>query len=315
MDKTDHIKIAFCFDENLTTQVQVTAASLLESAAEGVHFHIYCICTKEAAHIEEPLRRIVAARDGESVLTVKTAVNLYGDAYEVRGISAGTYLRLMLHRLLPEVDRILYADVDILFRDDLLSLWQTDMEDCVLAAVKGAVNLSDKWEWNSDRSYWKYLDGMRGKYINAGVTLLNLERIRSENLEEQWNRWAKEKLYYQDQDILNITCGGAIRYLPPKYNRLAYMEAKDYDRFVREGIFTDRECAEALEHPAVIHYAGDKPWKRYDTNLGYLWWEYVNGNPDLAGLFDEAAARRYHGPTLWERGVRKVKKLVSREKI
>ncbi len=310
------INIAFCFDENIAEQVKVTVASLLDHAVtDEAHYHIYCVCTPKAAYIEESLRQIVRVRDVESSLTMKAVENLYHDAYEVRGISTGTYLRLMLHRLLPEVDRLIYADVDVLFQDHLLEIWQTDMTDCVLAAVKGAVNLSDKWEWNSDRSYWNHLEGMRGRYINAGVTLLNLYEIRSRNLEKAWNEWVKEKLYYQDQDILNITCQGAIRYLPPRYNRLAYLEQKDYDRFVSEAIFTRQECEEAMAHPAILHYAGDKPWKRYDTNLGGIWWDYVDSQPDLKDLFDEEKAKKYHGPSLFERGVRKMKKLISREKL
>lgn len=311
-----YINIAFCFDEKIAEQVRVAVASLLDcTMTDDVHYHIYCICTEEAAYIETPLAQMIEVRDRESTLTVKAVENLYQGAYEVRGISAGTYLRLMLHRILPDVDKVLYTDVDVLFRDSLADLWQTNLEDYVLAAVKGAVNLADKWEWNSSRPYWKYLERMRGRYINAGVTLLNLAKIRESNLEEQWNAWAKEKLYYQDQDILNITCQNAIWYLPPKYNFLAYMDQSEYDTLVREGIFTAEECRDALEHPAIIHYAGDKPWKRYDTNLGYLWWDYVNSQPDLAGLFDEKKARKYHGPTFCERVVRKLKKLFSKEKL
>lgn len=312
----ERIRIAFCFDEKIAEQVQVTVASLLDaSRADGVHYHIYCVCTGKAAYLETALERIVKARDADSALTVQAVENLYQDAYEVRGISAGTYLRLMLHRLLPDVDRLLYTDVDVLFLHSPASLWRTDMNGCVLAAVKGAVNLADKWAWNSDRPYWGRLAGMKGRYINAGVTLMDLAQIRNRNLEEQWNVWAKERLYYQDQDILNLTCQDAICYLPPKYNRLAYMNGQDYAGFVREGIFTEQECREALEDPAIIHYAGDKPWKRYDTNLGSLWWDYVNSQSDLRGLFDEGKARRYHGPTVSERVVRKLKKLVSREKL
>ena len=44
---------------------------------------------------------------------MRVADNPYADSYQVRGISAGTYLRLELHRLLPEVDKIMYTDVDI----------------------------------------------------------------------------------------------------------------------------------------------------------------------------------------------------------
>ena len=310
------MNIAFCFDRKIAEQVQVALASLLDCAADGdEEYHIYCVCTKEAAYIEPKLGRIIAGAGKRAVLTMRAVENPYQDAYEVRGVSAGTYLRLALHRILPEIDKILYTDVDVLFVDSPEEIWRTPMEGYVLAAVKGAVNFSDKWEWNSDRPYWKALESMKGRYINAGVTLLNLAEIRRRNLEEQWRRWTKEKLYYQDQDILNLTCQDAIRYLSPRYNRLANMKEEDYDRFVSEGILTQAECREALDKPAIIHYAGDKPWKYYDANLGYLWWDCVNSHPELTGMFDEERARKYHGPTLWERGVRKIKKLVSKEKI
>lgn len=304
------INLAFCFDQNLIRQVQVAAASLLDHRGMA-HYHIYCVCNEEASVVEQKLRQIIEARDPESVLTMKVTDNPYQDAYEVRGISTGTYLRLELPGLLPEVDRILYTDVDILFQGSLEELWQTPMEGMVLAAVRGGANLSDQWERNSRRSYWHHLLKMKGNYINAGVTLMNLTEIRGRNLEEQWRQWTKEKLYYQDQDILNITCQGAIVYLPLKYNMLAYMTEEDYEKCIKEGVHPPEQCEEARRRPVIIHYAGDKPWKRYDTNLGDLWWNYVNGQPEFAGLFDETAARRYHGPSLWERGLRKVKKLID----
>lgn len=306
------INIAFCFDHNLIRQVQVVVASLLDHTRdERTHYHIYCICTKEASPVEEKLRRIIESRDRKSELTMKALDNPFRNAYEVRGISTGTYLRLGLPGLLPDVDRILYTDVDILFRDSLAELWQTPMEGKFLAAVRGGANLSEQWEMNSRRPYWHHLEGMRGNYINAGVTLMNLEEIRAQDLQSRWQEWTKEKLYYQDQDILNITCQGRIAYLPLKYNCLAYMTAEDYDKCIQEGVHSVPECEEARHSPVIIHYAGDKPWKRYDTNFGEVWWKYVNSQSDLNGLFDEETARRYHGPTLWDRGLRKIRKILE----
>ena len=69
-----------------------------------------------------------------------------------------------------------------------------------------------------------------------------------------------------------------------------------------------------MEAPVIIHYAGDKPWNRYDTNLGSLGWEYVNSQPDLTCLFDEKKARRYHGPTLFDRALGKVRRILGGEK-
>ena len=310
------IKIAYCFDENLINQVRVTIAALLDARGKDeAHYHIYCVCTRKAAKIAPVLERIVHSRDVDSSVCVVPVENQYERAYKVRGISTGTYLRLMLHRLLPDVDRILYMDVDTFVREDLTKIWDIDMQDYYLAGVKAAVNITDKWEWNSDRPYWHLLEKHKGGYINAGVTLMNLQKIREDNLEEQWSELAKQKLYYQDQDILNITCQKAIFYLPPTYNRFAYFSDEKYQQFIQEGLYTVEECKEATTHPAIIHYAGDKPWKRYDGNLCSLWWDYVNSQTDLQGLFDEAKARRYHGPTFWEKVVRRLQKMLSKEKL
>lgn len=308
------IKAVFCFDENLIAPVQVAVSSLLDSALRDMlHCEIHCVCTKKAESVEKDLRQAAALRDPESSLTMHCIENPYADSYKVRGISAGTYLRLALPELLPGTDKILYMDADVLVRGSLRELWETPMEGKVLAAVKGAVNLSDKWEWNRQRDYWHLLEEQRGKYINAGVTLLNLSEIRRRNLKKTWDELARQKLYYQDQDILNITCGGAIHYLPLKYNRLAYMPEEEYQRFVEEGICTREEFVQAMKEPVIIHYAGDKPWNRYDTNLGSLWWTYVNSRPELKGLFDEKKARRYHGPSVVGRAVRKVKRILGVE--
>lgn len=309
------LRVVFCFDENLVTQVQAAAASLLDSRGLDEHFELHCVCTKKAGIAKTPLEQIIRRRDPASALVMHCMENPYENAYQVRDISAGTYLRLALPGLLPETDKILYMDADVLVRESLAPLWETPMEGMALAAVKGAVNLSDKWEWNSDRSYWHLLSGMKGGYINAGVTLLHLAEVRKRGLDVRWHELTGERFYYQDQDILNITCQGAVSYLSPKYNRLAYLEERDFGQFVAEGIYTREEAREALHSPAVIHYAGDKPWKRYDTNLGSLWWDYVNAQPDLKDLFDEEKARRYHGPTLCQRAVRKMKKIFSGEKL
>lgn len=315
MNHMETLKAVFCFDENLTTQVQVVAASVVDACCRDAHCEIHCVCTPAACVAADALEALIKRKDPDSALVMHCVENPYAGAYEVRGISAGAYLRLLLHRILSDADKVLYLDVDTLVRESLLQIWKIDLGSNVLAAVKGPVNLSEKWEWNSSRPYWNLLSGARGGYINSGVLLLNLEEIRRRQLEVQWEKLAQQKLYYQDQDILNITCQGAITYLPPKYNRLTYLEEEVFGRFTAEGIYTEEECREALHAPVILHYAGDKPWKRYDTNLGSVWWDFVNGYPELAALFDEEKARKYHGPTLAQRGLRKLQRLLSGERL
>ena len=141
------IKIVFCFDENLIAQVQVAAASLLDACGAGEHFEIHCVCTRAAGSVEAALGQVIRRRNPESSLVMHCVENPYAGAYQVRDISAGTYLRLALPRLLPDVDKILYMDVDVLVRGSLSPLWETSTEGIGLAAgahmyvVAGAATL------------------------------------------------------------------------------------------------------------------------------------------------------------------------------
>ncbi len=107
------MKIVFCFDENLATQVQAAAASLLDSRGSDDHFEVHCVCTEGAEIAGMPLEQIIKRRDPASSLVMHCIKNPYEKAYEVRGISSGAYLRLLLHRLLSGVEKVLYLDVEI----------------------------------------------------------------------------------------------------------------------------------------------------------------------------------------------------------
>ena len=74
-----------------------------------------------------------------------------------------TYMVLMraaLHRIFPELDTILSLDVDTVVAKDISGLWDTDLSGYWLAAV---------------REPHKSINRL---YVNAGVMLLNLKRLR-----------------------------------------------------------------------------------------------------------------------------------------
>ena len=57
--KDENIKIAFCFDNNLTKQACVTISSLLKfKQKDNVHYDIYCICSNGAESIKNTLTKM-----------------------------------------------------------------------------------------------------------------------------------------------------------------------------------------------------------------------------------------------------------------
>lgn len=283
------IEIAFCFDEKMMYPAYVAIASLLDfKRDEAVHYNISCICPEEVMTHKEELMTLVRKRDGESSIHFFDAPEQFSHAYEVRGVTVSTYLRLLLHRVLPQKERIIYADVDVLFQDSLREIWETDISHHLLAGVKGANNLQSTWRVYKEYSYADELEGLQGKYINAGVLLMNLKALREGNPDEQWIQMSGKNYFYQDQDILNITCKEKIRFLDIRYNVQTHLEKKDIADYAKEGIYGKEQCDNAWENPAVLHYTGAKPWNNRGVNMGKIWWQYVESQEDLKTLFNKA---------------------------
>ena len=281
------MNIVFCFDENMMYPACVAIASLLDSKCEEEHYDIYCVCRGQAARQMEYIRQLVAARDEESHVFVCKAPEYFEESYEVRGISISTYLRLSLHRVLDHLDKVIYSDVDVVFGGSLAEMWNIKMDGYLLAGVKGANNFPDTWETLQQKGYAEQLEGLRGKYINAGVLLMNLKAIRELNPDNEWLDMTRKQYHYQDQDILNITCKGRILFLPLYDNVAAHLTKKDFQMYSRQGIYTKEEQNEAWEHPRVLHYTGEKPWNNRGTHKAGYWWSYVESQADLSCLFDK----------------------------
>ncbi len=283
------IEIAFCFDKNMVYPACVAIASLLDFKKDDeIHYNISCICPPGIDEQKKLIRQVVNERDSDSKVLFYQAPSQFDDAYEIRDITASTYLRLCLHRILTDKEKVLYADADVLFQDSLQEVWKIDISDYLLAGVKGANNFESSWSVRRSSSYYSELDGLQRNYINAGILLMNLKAIRDWNPDEKWIKMAQMGYHYQDQDILNITCRDRIKYLDIRFNVQAHLEKKDFLDFNRERLYGKEQCEQAWENPAILHYTGPKPWNNRGVNKGKIWWQYVESQEDLKRLFDKA---------------------------
>lgn len=167
-------------------------------------------------------------------------------------ITIETYFRLLLSQLLPNLDRVLYLDADTLVTGEMESFYYTDFEDNYVVGV----NERDMLYRNS--SYREQIGfSSDDVYVNAGVLLLNLKKIREDNIEQLFfdtgNR-LKHEIQFQDQDILNISLKGKIKSVSSIYNFTSY----------------EREVNSApLSDVRIIHFNWHKPWKFEDNRMPY----------------------------------------------
>ncbi len=150
----------------------IHSAALLDSvlAHRGgldVHVH-YLHGPRLPARSGALLRQMVEGRDARiSFLAVgdERVANLPSDPQ----FTAAMWHRAFLPELLPDVERVLYLDVDTVVMDALEPLWTTDVSGHYLAAVTNV--LEDRFATAAELA----LDGPEA-YFNSGVLLLNLGR-------------------------------------------------------------------------------------------------------------------------------------------
>lgn len=122
-----------------------------------------------------------------------------------------TLLRLLAD-LIPEIpDKILYLDIDMMAGDDISKLYNIDVSEYEYAAVKekyGSVLL--------------YPD-----YINAGMLLLNMKKIKETKLLEKARDLIKnKKMLFADQDAIYHSTTKKLL-LPRIYNEQSKFNKKD----------------------------------------------------------------------------------------
>ena len=122
-----------------------------------------------------------------------------------------TLLRLLADKVEGIPNKLLYLDIDMMIADDINKLYSIDISGYEYAAVK------EKY------GCW----AIRPDYINAGMLLLNMEKIRQTNLlEKARNRIKTKKMLFADQDALFWSTFRK-KILPRKFNEQSKFNRKD----------------------------------------------------------------------------------------
>lgn len=175
---------------------------------------------------------------------------------------------------------MLYLDGDIIVTQDLTELFITPLGDNLLAAV-------EEPEGPNPVKYHENIPS--NSYFNSGVMVLNLARMRDENIIQQFHDNAPTVIQFwqcADQDIINYTCANRILPLHPKYNYLPDlfrwrkgMTLSDFNTVHHTNYTT---IAELEANSAVIHLAasaGRRPWQRSNGLYSPLWLDYFLKSP------------------------------------
>lgn len=249
----DRMQIMFCCNPGYFQHLAVAMRSLLENNA--VHpLGVTVVTTQFDAAAEARVRRSVEGVHPDFFLRfVCQSMEAWSHFFIDQHVTLETYLRLMaVHVLPPEVERVLYLDADLVVVGDLAELWRTDLQDMALAAVP------DPWG-----QFRKADLGIppHAAYVNAGVTLMNLDYWRRHDVAERLVAFIEARgsgLMFHDQDAINAVLHDAIRPVDFRWN----FQARMYKIDPRDPAAPPRAAVRAaMPQAAIIHYNGrQKPW-------------------------------------------------------
>ncbi len=262
------IPILFTFDENLVLAAGVCITSLLENAAPDTFYDIFVLHSQKCHFEETPLPKITD-RYPRCRISFRMVENEFQGAYETRGIPETAYYRLIAPDLIPEYDKLIYSDVDVVFREDLGVYYDIDLGNNYFAGVDNGVLLRPDMQ-QYVRSLG--LDPDKG-YFYSGNLIINSALQRKDGMPALFRDYAKTDYYDQDMAIINIACNGRILPLGPSFcltNNLYNLIVNQRKDMVQ--MYGEEEIQHALSS-GIVHFNGAKPWKKASINMD-IWWFY-----------------------------------------
>ena len=188
-----------------------------------------------------------------------------------------------LRYFIPELDwfydlpKVLYLDADISAHADVKCLWDEDMHDQPIAAVKdfGKLNVFGSPRSIENPDYSNY------KSINTGVMLLDPKKLRQINFTQTCiDRTHRNPT--DDQGIINEFMGDSIQFLNPCYNfsyhyyllhrTTAY---GDINRWNKTYGTCYKDMNELILCSVLWHFHGNKEYQKKDPRLGTMYKDWA----------------------------------------
>lgn len=175
-------------------------------------------------------------------------------------VSDAALFKMDLPDLLADEEKILYIDGDTLIQGSLKGLFETNIEKEYVAAV--ADQFDEKINGNS--SFCHRIGLERKHYFNSGVMLLNLKKMRADNISRRLLEYRSQGInYFMDQDCLNAVLGERLVLLPCIYNFMStisdvYDAEEIGEKFLGERTESIEDC---ISKSIILHLTDKKkPW-------------------------------------------------------
>lgn len=230
------IEIAFITNNDYAPHLGASMASILKNSAIDEKFNFYILESNLSDENKDNFKKLKKIK-GFNLKFIPIDRQRFNQL-NVTKTALEAYYKYVLAEVLPDKNKILYLDADTIVLGSLKKLWETDITNHYAAGVQNK-KLTPS---GSDTA----------KYINTGVILFNLQKMREDNITALlFKNTLKSRgsvlLKSEYQNVLNSTFQDKILFIPDKYNRSGNATLKN--------------------DAVIVHYGIDKPWKGRTKNF------------------------------------------------
>ena len=247
--------------------------SLLSNASPEYDYRLIVLSQDISKENQERLKKLETAcgqiefvdmKDRIEGITNRTSNYLRCDFFTLT-----IYYRLFIPAMFPEYDKAIYIDSDVVLPGDISEMYAYDLGENLIGACRD-------YSVQKVPEFIDYIENGAGvgreEYINSGVLLMNLKKLREAELDRRFmellNKYHFDTIA-PDQDYLNVMCRGKILYLP-----------ECWDAMPKQG-------EPEIECPKLIHYnLFFKPWCYDGIQYEDYFWKYAASSGYLEEIME-----------------------------
>jgi len=259
------IPIVMICDDNFVMQTSVALMSLYKNKLETTIYDIFIIMVEGNEEQKETIKKL--HRNDFLINIIDADLERYVEIKQLAHVPLASCLKFEISDLIPQYDKLLYLDGDIIVRKDIVELYETDLGENYVAGIPHSLGI---------------VSGE--KKLNGGVLLFNAAKIRKEKMRKVFveTRQSLGDRKSMDQETFHIVFGNKKVFLEPKYNVMIdkvdyekkYYTMKAYNDFFHS---TYKSRKEIIDSAVIIHFTGSiKPWKYSFATCGAEWRRYYN---------------------------------------
>ena len=241
------IHIVMAFDDKSIYQTLVSITSALENNNKNKNILIYH-CFIPYNFKDERMEYIESLKEKYDF-----RINYYKIPNLFKGkrrwnYSYTIYYKLLIPLIFPDYDRMIYLDSDTLIFKDISEMFNLPFNDNYVLGYP----FHTPWIVKRFGIFPKI-------YINGGVLLFNINKIRNDNKDFQlidFTMKNAKQLFFLEQDSMNIIFHKKIGLLPLKYGVYLYGNITNFKKAYAYKLRVKldlKELEQAIENPSIIH--------------------------------------------------------------